>query len=142
MPSTPLQTPGRFVAPVAVSFANPAGDSEVVSGANPLPVYAAPLAPPAALAGLATASGVFGPFAPRLGQPVMLALSGTWSGTVRVLRSTDGGATKLALTALGQPYGIYTANLCEAVWEDGEAGAALYLDVTIAGGALTYRMGQ
>ncbi|MEO7384840.1 MAG: hypothetical protein ABIU18_07890, partial [Novosphingobium sp.] len=76
------------------------------------------------------------------GRPVMLALSGTWTGQVRVVRSTDGGTTKLPLTALGATYGAYTANLCEPIWEEGEANVRLYLDVTVSAGALTYRMGQ
>lgn len=142
MPSTPLQSPARYVAPVAVSFANASGDSDVVSPANPLPVYAAASAAPVALAGSTATSALLGPFRPQLGRPVMLALTGTWGGTVKILRSTDNGASRLALTALGQPYGSYTGNLCEPVWEEGEAGVALYLDVTLSSGSLTYRMGQ
>lgn len=59
-----------------------------------------------------------------------------------MLRSTDGGTTKLPLTAMGSPYGTYTANLCEPVWEESDDAAVLYLDVTLASGSLTYRMGQ
>lgn len=142
MTAAPLQPPARYVAPFAVSFANANGDSDVVSSTNPLPVSSAASAPPTPLAGTATISGIVGPFLPVLGRPVMLALSGTWAGQVRLLRSADGGTTKLALTALGQAYGIYTANLCEPVWEEGEAGVRIYLDVTLASGLLTYRMGQ
>jgi hypothetical protein len=72
----------------------------------------------------------------------MLSLSGTWTGTVKITRSTDGGATRLPLTAMGDSYGSYSANICEPVWEEGESAAQLYLDVTMATGALTYRMGQ
>ena len=142
MTAAPLQPPARYVAPFAVSFANVNGDSDVVSSINPLPVSTAPSTPPAPLAGSASTSGVFGPFLAVLGRPVMLALSGTWVGQVRLLRSTDGGATKLPLTALGAAYGSYTANLCEPVWEEGEAGVRLYLDATLTSGSLTYRMGQ
>jgi len=142
MTSAPLQQQARFVAPVAVSFANTAGDSDVVSQANPLPVYTATPASPAPLAGTATANGVFGPFTPAMGRAVMLSLSGAWTGAVKLLRSADGGTTRLGLTALGQAYGSFTANVCEPVWEESEAGALLYLDATIASGSLTYRMGQ
>ncbi len=142
MTAAPLQPPARYVAPFAVSFANVNGDSDVVSSINPLPVSTAPSTPPAPLAGSASTSGVFGPFLAVLGRPVMLALSGTWAGQVRLLRSTDGGATKLPLTALGAAYGSYTANLGEPVWEEGEAGVRLYLDATLTSGSLTYRMGQ
>lgn len=142
MTAAPLQPPARYVAPFAVSFANTNGDSDVVSSANPLPVTSAAAASPTPLAGTASVSAVFGPFLAVLGRPVMLALSGTWAGQVRVLRSTDGGTTKLPLTALGAAYGSYTANLCEPVWEEGEAGVRLYLDATLTSGSLTYRMGQ
>ena len=142
MTAAPLQPPARYVAPFAVSFANANGDSDVVSSFNPLPVSSTPSTPPTPLAGTASASGIVGPFLAVLGRPVMLALSGTWAGQARLLRSTDGGTTKLPLTALGAAYGSYTANLCEPVWEEGEAGAQLYLDTTITSGSLSYRMGQ
>lgn len=142
MTTSPLQPPARYVAPFAVAFATPEGDSDVVSATNPLPVSSAAAAAPAALAGTAATSAVVGPFLPVSGRPVMLALSGTWSGQVRLLRSTNGGATKLPLTALGQAYGTFVANLCEPVWEEGETGAGLYLELTITSGTLTYRMGQ
>ena len=142
MPSLPLLSPARYAPPFAVSFANAAGDSDVVSAANPLPVATAPASAPAALAGSVSATGVIGPFQPVAGRPVMLSLAGTWAGQVKVLRSTDGGATKLPLTALGQAYGTYAANICEPVWEEGEVGASLYLDVTLSSGAISYRMGQ
>ncbi len=142
MTAAPLQPPARYVAPFAVSFATPQGDSDVVSATNPLPVSTAPAAAPAALAGSASASGQFGPFLAIPGRPVMLALSGSWSGQVRILRSTNGGTTKLPLTALGAAYGTYAANLCEPVWEEGESGAELWLDVALTSGTVTYRMGQ
>ncbi len=142
MTAAPLQPPARYVAPFAVSFANANGDSDVVSSINPLPVSTAPSTPPSPLTGSAATSGLVGPFLVVVGRPVMLALSGTWTGQVRVLRSTDGGTTKLPLTALGATYGSYTANLCEPMWDESEASARLYLDVTIASGTLTYRMGQ
>ncbi len=142
MTTTPLQPPARYVAPFAVSFATPQGDSDVVSATNPLPVSMAPAAAPTALAGSASSSGQIGPFLPISGRPVMLALSGSWGGQVRILRSTNGGTTKLPLTALAQAYGTYTTNVCEPVWEEGEGGAQLWLDVTLASGNVTYRMGQ
>jgi hypothetical protein len=142
MSSIPLLSPARFAPPFAMSFANPVGDIDVVSATNPIPVASAPLAAATALAGSIAATGVRGPFQPVLGRSVMLSLAGTWVGTVRLLRSVDGGTTKLPLTAMGQTYGSYTANICEPVWEEGEVGATLYLDVTLTSGSLTYRMGQ
>ncbi len=142
MPSMPIQNPARYVPPFAVSFANTIGDSDVVSAANPLPVISVAATAPSPLAGSLSTSGVLGPFLPITGRPVMLSLTGTWVGQVKLLRSTDGDTTKLALTAMGQTYGSYTANICEPVWEDGELGASLYLDVTLTSGSLNYRMGQ
>lgn len=142
MPPSPLQNPARFVPPFAVSFANASGESDVVSAANPLPVSTIASAAPASLSGTATSSETVGPFLPIAGRPVMLTLSGTWSGSVSIRRSADGGTTKLPITALGKPYGTYSANICEPVWEEGEAGIQLYLAVTLASGTVSYRMGQ
>lgn len=73
---------------------------------------------------------------------MVLALSGTWTGTVAINRSTNGGTTKLPLTVGGAAWGQYTANVCEPVWEENETGAALYLDVALTSGTLTYRLAQ
>jgi hypothetical protein len=99
MPSTPLNTPARYVPPFAMAFANAAGDSDVVSSANTLPVATAPIVSPAPLEGVADITGTSAHFIPVPGRPVMLSLSGTWTGTVKILRSTDGGSTRLPLTA-------------------------------------------
>ena len=142
MPTSPLKTPAGYVPQMAVAFANTSGEAEIVSASNPIPVQAQPFAAAAALAGSANASNLVGPFQPRAGRAIVLALSGTWTGTVRLLRSTDGGATKLPVTAAGLPYGVFTANVCEPVWEESEEAALLYLDLTLSSGALTYRLGQ
>ena len=76
------------------------------------------------------------------GQPVVLQLSGAWTGTVTVQRSVDGGATRAPLTAGGQEWGVFTANACEPIWIEQEAAATLYLDVAIAQGTLAYRVSQ
>jgi hypothetical protein len=61
---------------------------------------------------------------------------------VRLQRSTDGGATRLGLTAMGSAYGEFTGNVCEPVWEESETAALLYLNITVTSGSVTYRMGQ
>jgi len=127
---------------MAISFANQSGDADIVGAANPVPTTEQPFTAPAALAGVSAASALIGPFAPRAGRAVVLALSGVWTGTVKLVRSTDGGVTRVSLTAAGLPYGIYTSNVCEPVWEESEASALLYLDVALTAGSLTYRMGQ
>jgi hypothetical protein len=141
MPSTPIQSPASYVPSRAAAFADMDGNSLVVSASNPLPVFAT-AGTTAPLAGTTSASGSLGPFAPVTGRPVVLALSGTWSGTVKVKRSTDAGATRLALTVGGDTWGEFTGNCCEPVWEESEAGAALYLDVALTSGTLTYRLAQ
>lgn len=96
-----------------------------------------------ALAGSTSSSATtLGPFTPALGRPIWLSLSGTWSGTVTVKRSADGGTTRLPLTAGGMAWGIFTANACEQVAEPSESGETYYLDVALASGTLTYRVAQ
>lgn len=142
MPSIPIQSPASYVPSRAAAFADVDGTSMLVSANNPMPVAIGPAAAAAALAGSSAASAVLGPFLPVAGRPVVLALSGTWSGTVMVQRSTNGGTTKLPLTIGGVAWGQFTTNVCEPVWEESEAGAALYLDVTLSSGTLTYRLAQ
>lgn len=142
MPSSPLKTPAGYVPQMAIAFATPMGEAEIVSASNPIPVLDQPFAAPPALAGTANASSIAGPFAPRAGRAVVLTLSGTWAGSVRLVRSVDGGATKLPVTAGGVAYGLFSGNVCEPVWEESEAAALLYLDVTLTSGSVTYRMGQ
>jgi hypothetical protein len=138
---TPIQNPATYIPVQALSFAQADGNSGLVSAALPLPVnITRPASPP--LTGTATLTGQVGPFAPAPGRPVMLSLSGTWSGTVRVLRSVDAGVTRLPLTIVGEPWGEFTANACEAVWEEYEDDARLYLDISLAAGSLTYRLAQ
>jgi hypothetical protein len=142
MPSIPIQSPASYIPSRATAFADVDGTSLLVSASNPMPVSVGPAAAAPPLAGSTATSGVFGPMLPGASRPVVLALSGTWSGTVTVKRSTDGGVTKLPLTVGGTSWGQFTANVCEPVWEENEAGAALYLDVALTSGTLTYRLAQ
>jgi hypothetical protein len=121
MPSPPIQSPASYVPSRAAAFADVDGTSLLVSASNPMPVPDR---------------------ASTTGRPVVLALSGTWLGTVTIKRSTDSGTTKLPLTIGGSIWGQFTANACETVWEETEAGAALYLDVALSSGTLTYRLAQ
>lgn len=141
MPSVPIQFPGGYAASRAVAFADVDGAALMVSAATPLPVaFGQPAAE--ALSGLAASSTIAGPFQSAPGRPVVLALSGNWTGTVRILRSTDGGATKLALTAAGMAWGQFSGNCCEPVWEEAEAAAQLYLDIALTSGTVAYRLAQ
>lgn len=137
----PIHNPAAYVPSEGVAFADLEGNSVTVSPLAPLPVDVR-LPAVAALAGTTAASIVAGPFQPVPGRPAVLALSGAWAGLVCVLRSTDNGATRLPLTIGGSNWGQFTANCCEAVWEESEAAAQLYLDIALTGGSLVYRLGQ
>ena len=142
MPPTPIQSPASYVPIRAAAYADLDGTSLLVSASNPMPVSIGASAAAAAVAGSTSATGIIGPYIPAPGRPVVLALTGTWSGTVSVKRSTDGGTTKLPLTVGGAPWGQFTANACEPIWEENEAGAGFYLDVALTSGTLTYRLAQ
>ncbi len=142
MPSLPIITPAKFAAASAVGYADSAGALSLVSASSPLPVTATGAAVPAALAGSTATSGLVGGLAPARGVTVVLALRGVWQGNVRVLRSTDGGVTLDPLTLAGAAWAQFTANVCEAVWEDNEPAASLYLGITLTSGTLTYRLGH
>ncbi len=141
-PSIPVTTPASYAPISAVGYAEADSTLSPVSADKPLPVSTVSVPAPAALAGTAAASAVVGPFTPNSNKPVVLALSGSWSGVVKVLRSTDGGTTKLPITAAGLVWGQFSANCCEPVWEESVSGAALYLDIALSSGSLTYRMAQ
>ena len=138
----PVTAPAGFAPLAAIGFTQADATLSPVSNLTPLPVVARTEPGAPALAGTTSATGVVGPFAPVLGRPVILSLTGTWSGTVRVMRSTDAGANLVPLTAGGLPWASYAANYCEAVWEESARGAELYLNITLTSGSLTYRLEQ
>ena len=142
---TPIQNPTGYVIPRAVAYADTDGSMLQVSTAAPLPV--AVLAgggstATIALAGTAATTAVVGPYQPAIGRAVMLLLTGAWTGTVKVLRSVDSGTTKQPLTINGAVWGQFSGNCCEAVWDESEAAARFYLDITLASGSVTYRVAQ
>ena len=143
MTDLPIQPPARYLPLVAIAFADDGGNGTTIDAAHPLPVSTliaeAASDPPA---GAAVASGSFGPFTPELGRPIWLTLSGSWSGSVAVKRSVDGGVTKLPLTVGGAAWGGFTGNACEPVAEESEAAAEYYLDVALVSGTLAYRVAQ
>lgn len=141
MPNNPIQSPAGYVPSRAISFADVDGTALLASTAIPLPVTTSPAAA-TALTGSTAASGMFGPFQPAAGRAIMLSLSGTWVGTVKLVRSTDGGTTKLPLTINAAAWASFTTNCCEAVWEESDSTARFYLDVTLTSGTLAYRLAQ
>lgn len=138
---TPIQNPAGYAVSRAVAYADTDGSMLQVSAAQPLPVTLGVTAT-TALAGSTAASTVAGPYQPALGRPVMLVLTGTWTGSVKVTRSIDGGTTRQPLTVGGNAWGQFSANCCEAVWDESEAAARLYLDITVTSGTVTYRLAQ
>lgn len=94
------------------------------------------------LSGSSSTTQTVGPFTPQLGRPINLTLSGTWVGSVQLLRSIDGGTTKLPLTVGGSAWGSYSANANEPVWTETEAGATYYLAITRTSGTISYRIAQ
>jgi hypothetical protein len=138
----PVITPARFVPTYAVGYSSASGEMSQVSAASPLPVALAPGAAATPLEATTVASTLAGPFIPTPGLAVVLNLRGTWSGTVNVMRSTDGGTTLNPLTVAGQPWARFSGNACEPVWEENDAGARLYLDIALTSGSLSYRLGH
>ena len=144
MPSKtyPIEAPGGFAPVFALGSDDGSGQLALVSHGAPLPTVALAPVAPAPLNGSASNAKVAGPFAPTPLAPVFLTLTGEWTGTVRILRSIDGGATRHPLTIAGSEWAVFHGNACEPVWQEGESGAQLYLDIAPTSGTLTYRIAQ
>ncbi len=152
MPNHPISLPAGYAPAFAIGFSADTGELSIVENSNPLPVSIAddtPIlvqitapTPPAPLEGQTGSSIAIGPFVAISGRPVMIQISGVWQGTVQVQRSVDSGLTRHNLTAAGQPWGQFKANACEPVWSEQEAGAELYLDISVDSGTVEYRLSQ
>jgi len=138
----PVSYPASYVTPTAIGFTDSVGDLALVSDNLPLPVAASRPASPAPLAGQTSQAIVAGPFVPLRDAPVHLELRGEWSGQVALQRSTDNGATRSGVTAGGTPWATFTGNANEVVWQEGEQGASLYLDIAVNSGTVSYRVSQ
>lgn len=149
----PIKTPAGYATPIALGFAAPDNSLTSVRSDQPLPVtfdtdhplmvqMVSGSGAPAPMKGELTDSAMQGPYTPAPGLPVLLTLSGDWQGEVRILRSTDQGATRSPLTAAGFPWAVFTDNACEPVWIENDRDATLYLDAAIESGTLSYRLAQ
>jgi hypothetical protein len=137
----PIQTPSGYAPAYAVGFADPSANLILVSDLRPLPVTAmAP--PPEPLVGTTSQSQIAGPFPAAANRPIVVNLAGVWQGSVRLLRSTDGGATLNSLRVGGMPWAEYTTSGCEQAWVESEAETSFYLDVSLESGTLDYRVSQ
>jgi len=125
-------------------------DGGDVAAGNPMPVATpeslASTSTP--LAGLAGSTAVVGPFSPQIGRDIWATLIGSSaSGSAMLLRSIDGGATKLPITAGGLPWATWAFSsitgviVNEAVVTSSDA-ATYYLSVTLSAGSVSYRLGQ
>lgn len=141
-----VHAPAGYVPAVGLMFGAADGQANAVAPDNPLPVSmmaAQGAATSTPLAGRSGASGVVGPFAPQLGRPIWLTLSGDWTGSIRLLRASRAGAERLALTdGDGAPRTPWKTNLLSPVAEESVAGAQWFLDCTLTAGTLNYRMEQ
>ena len=147
MPNVPISYPARYAPGMALNYADEGGNAVLVSQSAPLPVTIAAVTggtttPPAPLTGATTIAQTVGSFVPLAGRPLVLTLTGTWTGTVKLLRSVNGGTTKLSLSLAGAPWGEYTANINEPVWEEYEAAAVFYLQFAPLSGSIAYRLAQ
>ncbi|HEY0314926.1 MAG TPA: hypothetical protein VGC28_01520 [Sphingomonas sp.] len=144
MPDPIIDSPAAFVPLHALSFGTKGDPAVPVDHANPLPITGLTLAASSTpLAGGTAAAATVGPFAPQLGRAIWLTLSGSWSGSAQLLRSTDGGATRLPLTyGDGTAKPAWTGNLNAAVAEESVVTATYWLALAPTAGTVSYRLEQ
>jgi hypothetical protein len=141
MTSPSISVPAGFAPAYAAGYADAGGQLALVSQTSPLPVAtAAPAADP--LVGQTAASTVAGPFYATVGRAIVVTLDGDWQGTVRLLRSTDDGATRIPLRVGGATWAEYSEAGCEQAWSETEEGVSFYLDITLSSGSVAYRVSQ
>jgi hypothetical protein len=139
--TSPISVPAGFAPAYAVGYSDTGGRLALVSDTAPLPVSTAALAPDP-LVGSISVSAIVGPFDAVAGRIVSVALGGEWEGTVTLLRSTDGGATKLPLRVAGEPWATFSSPGLEQAWQEAEEGASFFLDISLQSGNLAYRVSQ
>ena len=138
----PIQTPGGYAPAFALGVDDSNGNLALVAASHPLPVRAQGPDIPAPLTGAATGLFLAGPFTPALQTPVQCTLSGSWTGTVQLMRGNGDNGEPEPVTLAGGTWGRYAANANEPVWEESEAGATLWLHCSITSGTLNYRLAQ
>jgi len=138
---TPITVPAGYAPAFAVGFSDPSEQLTIVGEGARLPVSVAAPAP-APVAGQSSVPELVGPFNATAGRVVSVTLGGAWEGTVRLLRSTDGGTTKVPLRVGGIDWGEYTSPGCEQAWVESEDGASFYLDIALVSGSVAYRVSQ
>lgn len=143
MNATPVvRNPAAYVTPVAIGTTDASGNLSLIGNGSPLPIALSPTPGAPAIAGTLTSSGLVGPFIPSGPAAIVIQLDGDWSGTVRLVRSVDGGQSVSPLKIAGSEWAVYTANGVEQAWTETEAGASFYLNAEITSGTLAYRVSQ
>jgi hypothetical protein len=97
-----------------------------------------------------TAAHMLGSFAPQLSRQIWLTLNATVaaSGTARLLRSNDGGITKIGVTLGGSMAASYQFSAAtgvivnEAILTETDASATYFLAITLSAGTVTVRVAQ
>ena len=97
-----------------------------------------------------TSAHILGPFAPQLTRPIWITLNATASasGAAQILRSTDAGLTKLAITSKSVPIGNYAFGgdlgviVNEPIIIETDASATYYLSITLTAGTVSVRIAQ
>lgn len=92
------------------------------------------------LVGESSVSEVIGPFDPPQKEYLWLELTGSFTGSVELLRSTDDGATLQPLTEKGEQVARFTGPCCEIVHYETSGRARLFLRTTLTAGQVSYRL--
>jgi hypothetical protein len=139
-----IQFPAGWAPGTSICVKQSNGTCAPVAADNPLPTAAGvATATSTALTGTATTTSTVGPFTPNLGRAIWLTLSGTFTGSVTLLRSRDGGTTKLPLTyGDGSAKPAWTTAFNAPVAEETVTGATYYLSITLTSGGVSYRLEQ
>ena len=143
--SKEIRLPAGYAPAFADGISDQSGNFMAVDETTRLPVIVqkkSPSASAALVAGCTRNSTAIGPITVAQELPIVVALTGTWSGEVRLLRSTDEGGTRLPLTVAGNPWAVFAGNVCEQAWVETEKGVKFYLDITVANGTVQYRVSQ
>jgi hypothetical protein len=149
LPATQAVSATALPLPTGAATAVGQATGNTALGAIASPFAAATSTPmTATIAG--TSAYMLGPFAPQLAREIWLTLNATVTatGTAQFLRSTDGGATKVGLTAGGIAIGSYAFSAIsgaianEIIGVETAATATYYLAVTLTAGTVTCRIEQ
>ncbi|WP_239806298.1 hypothetical protein [Croceicoccus hydrothermalis] len=137
-----IKLPAHYAPAIAVGFQGPENSFSLVEIGRPLPVVNVPQLGGDPLTGTADASGTVGPFLAQPAKAISIELSGEWAGSVRLLRSSDGGDTLSPLKAAGADWAVFNDNGVEQAWFETERDIGFYLQINLTSGTVSYRVSQ